>query len=263
MDLGLKGRVAIVAAASTGLGRAVAIEFAREGAEVAICARRAEELEKAASEIRKAGGREALRQVCDVTDDSAIHKFVEAVENKFGRVDICVTNAGGPPSKKFLETTNEEWRRAVEMNLMSAVSFAREVLPRMRKNHWGRLITITSMSVKQPVEGLILSNSIRAAVAGLARTLANEFGADGITVNNVCPGYTATDRLNELADKRAAVAGLSREKIFEQMALQIPLGRIGKPEEFAAMVTFLASERASYITGTTTAVDGGWVKSLL
>jgi 3-oxoacyl-[acyl-carrier protein] reductase len=263
MDLGLKGRVAIVAAASTGLGRAIAVEFAQEGAEVAICARRADELEKAAAEIKKAGGREALRQVCDVTDDLAVRKFVEAVENKFGRVDICVTNAGGPPSKKFLETSNEEWRKAVEMNLISAVSFAREVLPRMRKNHWGRLITITSMSVKQPVEGLILSNSIRAAVAGLARTLANEFGADGITVNNVCPGYTATDRLNELADKRAAVAGLSREKIFEQMAQQIPLGRIGKPEEFAAMVTFLASERASYITGTTTAVDGGWVKSLL
>jgi 3-oxoacyl-[acyl-carrier protein] reductase len=263
MDLGLKGRVAIVAAASTGLGRAVAIEFAREGAEVAICARRADELEKAAAEIKKAGGREALRQVCDVTDDSAVHKFVDAVEKQFGRVDICVTNAGGPPSKKFLETSNEEWRKAVDMNLMSAVFFAREVLPRMRKNHWGRLITITSMSVKQPVEGLILSNSIRAAVAGLARTLANEFGADGITVNNVCPGYTATDRLNELADKKAASAGLSREKVFEQMALQIPLGRIGKPEEFAAMVTFLASERASYITGTTIAVDGGWVKSLL
>jgi len=263
MDFGLKGRVAIVAAASTGLGRAVAVEFAREGAEVAICARRADELEKAAAEIKKAGGREAIRQVCDVTDDSAVQRFVETVENKFGRVDICVTNAGGPPSKKFLETTNEEWRKAVEMNLMSAVFFAREVLPRMRKNHWGRLITITSMSVKQPVEGLILSNSIRSAVAGLARTLANEFGADGITVNNVCPGYTATERLNELADKKAAATSLSREKVFEQMALQIPLGRIAKPEEFAAMVTFLASERASYITGTTVAVDGGWVKSLL
>jgi 3-oxoacyl-[acyl-carrier protein] reductase len=263
MDFGLKGRVAIVAAASTGLGRAVAIELAREGAEIAICARWADELEKAAAEIRKAGGREALRQVCDVTDYSAVEKFVAAVEKQFGRVDICVTNAGGPPSKKFLEISIEEWRRAVDVNLMSAVYFAREVLPRMRKNHWGRLITITSMSVKQPVEGLILSNSIRAAVAGLARTLANEFGADGITVNNVCPGYTATDRLNQLADKQAASAGLTREQVFERMAQQIPLGRIGKPEEFAAMVTFLASERASYITGTTVAVDGGWVKSLL
>jgi len=263
MDLGLKGRVAIVAAASSGLGRAVAVEFAREGAEVAICARRADELERAAAEIKKAGGRDALRQVCDVTDYPAVQKFVDAAEKQFGRIDICVTNAGGPPSKKFLETSNEEWRNAFNMNLMSAVFFARETLPRMRKNHWGRFITITSMSVKQPVEGLILSNSVRAAVAGLARTLANEFGADGITVNNVCPGYTSTDRLNELADKRAAGAGLSREKVFEQMALQVPLGRIGKPEEFAAMVTFLASERASYITGATVAVDGGWVKSLL
>ncbi|MGH9704327.1 MAG: SDR family oxidoreductase, partial [Candidatus Acidiferrales bacterium] len=253
----------IVAAASSGLGRAVAVEFAREGAEVAICARRAGELETAAAEIKKAGGRDALWQVCDVTDYPAVQIFVDAAEKQFGRIDICVTNAGGPPSKKFLETSNDEWRNAVNMNLMSAVFFARETLPRMRKNHWGRFITITSMSVKQPVEGLILSNSVRAAVAGLARTLANEFGADGITVNNVCPGYTATDRLNELADKRAAGAGLSREKIFEQMALQVPLGRIGQPEEFAAMVTFLASERASYITGTTVAVDGGWVKSLL
>jgi 3-oxoacyl-[acyl-carrier protein] reductase len=149
------------------------------------------------------------------------------------------------------------------MNLMSAVYFAREVLPKMRERRWGRLITITSMTVKQPVDGLILSNSVRAAVAGLARTLANEFGADGITVNNVCPGYTQTGRLEHLADKQAAETGLSREKIFERMSAQIPVGRIGRPEEFAALVAFLASERASYINGTTMAVDGGWVKSLL
>jgi 3-oxoacyl-[acyl-carrier protein] reductase len=263
MDLGLKGRVAIVVAASAGLGRAVAVELAREGAELAICARRAAELEKTATAIRQAGGREAFWQVCDVTDYPAVQKFVAAVEKKFGRVDICVTNAGGPPSKKFLEISIEDWRAAVELTLLSAVYFAREVLPLMRKNRWGRLLTITSLSVKQPIDGLLLSNSIRAAVTGLARTLANEFGPDGITVNNVCPGYTLTDRLNELADKAALSAGISREKIFERWSQQVPLGRLGRPEEFAALVAFLASERASYINGTTIAVDGGFVKSLL
>jgi 3-oxoacyl-[acyl-carrier protein] reductase len=263
VDLGLKGRVAIVAAASKGLGLAVAQEFAREGTDVAICSRNSAELEKAAATIEKASGRAPHWKALDVTRYDDVREFVAEVSKRFGRVDICVTNAGGPPSKKFLDTSNEEWRTAVDMNLMSAVYFAREVLPKMRERHWGRLITITSMTVKQPVDGLILSNSVRAAVAGLARTLANEFGGDGITVNNVCPGYTQTGRLESLADKQAAETGLSREKIFERMSAQIPVGRIGRPEEFAALVAFLASERASYINGTTMAVDGGWVKSLL
>lgn len=263
MDFGLKGRVAIVAAASKGLGRAVAEELAREGADVAICARGAAELEKTAAAIEKASGRAPLWQALDVTRYEDVRNFVAAAEKRFGAADICVTNAGGPPSKTFLEISIEEWRAAIDQNLMSAVYFAREVLPKMRARRWGRLITITSMTVKQPVDGLLLSNSIRAAVAGLARTLANEFGADGITVNNVCPGYTLTERLEQLATKRSADAGISREKVFEQMSAQVPVGRIGRPEEFAALVAFLASERASYINGTTIAVDGGWVKSLL
>jgi 3-oxoacyl-[acyl-carrier protein] reductase len=263
MDLGLKGRVAIVAAASQGLGRAVAEEFAREGCQVAICARTASELERAAAEIGKANGCEVFHQALDVTNAEAVRRFVEAVEKKFGRVDICVTNAGGPPAKKFLDITIEEWRTAVELTLMSSVYFAREVLPRMRRNHWGRLITITSVSVKQPIDGLLLSNSIRAGVAGLAKTLANEFGADGITVNNVCPGYTLTERLDELAEKQAHMAGVRREDIFKDWSSQIPIGRLARPEEFAALVAFLASERASSINGTTIAVDGGWVKGLL
>jgi len=263
MDFGLKGRVAIVAAASKGLGRAVAEELAREGADVAICARNRGELEKAAASIEKASGVAPLTQALDVTRYEDVRSFVAAVVKKFGRIDICVTNAGGPPSKKFLDISIEDWRAAVDLNLMSAVYFAKEVLPGMRERKWGRLITITSMSVKQPVDGLLLSNSIRAAVTGLARTLANEFGADGITVNNVCPGYTLTERLEQLAAKQSADTGLPREKIFERMSAQVPLGRIGRPEEFAALVAFLASERASYINGTTIAVDGGWVKSLL
>ncbi|HEV2489142.1 MAG TPA: SDR family oxidoreductase [Candidatus Acidoferrales bacterium] len=263
MDLGLKGRVAIVAAASKGLGRAVAAELAREGAEVAICARTAADLEEAASNIRKDTGRELFYQAFDVTRQSAVRDFVAAVEKKFGRVDVCVTNAGGPPSKKFLDISLEEWRTAVDLTLLSAVYFAREVLPLMQKRRWGRFLTITSVSVKQPIDGLLLSNSIRAAVTGLVRTLANEFGPDGITVNNICPGYTLTERLDELAAAQAKQSGIPREKVFERWSSQVPLGRLGKPEEFAALVTFLASERASYINGTSIAVDGGWVKSLL
>jgi 3-oxoacyl-[acyl-carrier protein] reductase len=263
MDLGLKGRVAIVAAASKGLGRAVAMELAQEGTHVAICARSAENLENTARSIRQATGRDIFWEALNVTDAARVGQFVAAVEQRFGRVDICVTNAGGPPAKSFLEISLEEWRAAVELTLFSAVYFAREALPRMRKNKWGRLVTITSMSVKQPIDGLLLSNSIRAAVTGLARTLANEFGADGITVNNVCPGYTLTERLDELAEKQAWTAGVSRESIFQKWAGQIPVGRLAKPEEFAALVTFLVSERASYINGASIAVDGGWARSLL
>ncbi|HYL10786.1 MAG TPA: SDR family oxidoreductase [Candidatus Acidoferrales bacterium] len=262
MDLGLKGRVAIVAAASKGLGRAVAEELAREGAEVAICARSAENLASAVKQIRAATGKEIFSQALDVTDAARVAEFVAAVEKRFGRVDICVTNAGGPPSKTFLDISADEWRTAVELTLMSAVWFAREVLPRMRKNKWGRLITITSVSAKQPIDGLLLSNSIRAAVAGLARTLANEFGPYGITVNNVLPGYTLTERLDELAGSIATRSGAAREKIFAEWSRQTPLGRIGRPEEFAALVAFLASERASYITGASIAVDGGLIKGL-
>jgi 3-oxoacyl-[acyl-carrier protein] reductase len=263
VDLGLKGKVAIVAAASKGLGRAVALELAREGARVAICAREAQQLERTAAEIRQATGADVLAQALDVTDFAAVQQFVAATEGRCGRVDICVTNAGGPPAKKFADISIEEWRAAVDLTLMSAVYFAREVLPRMQKNRWGRFLTITSLSVKQPVDGLLLSNSLRAAVTGMARTLANEYGAYGITVNNVCPGYTRTERLDELAAKLSAAENISAEQIFQRWSAAIPLGRVAGPEEFAAVVAFLASERASYVNGVTLAVDGGAVKSLL
>ncbi len=263
MDLGLAGRVAIVAAASKGLGRAVACELAREGAKVTVCARSEPNLAAAVEEIRQQTGRTVGSEAVDVSDAGAVERFVEGVGRRFGRVDICVINAGGPPSKPFLDTSAEEWRAAVELLLMSAVSFARAVLPRMQKNGWGRLITMTSMSVKQPIDGLMLSNSLRAGVTGMARTLANEFGPHGITVNNVCPGYTLTERLESLLEGQARREGVSREQIFSQVASRIPVGRIGRPEEFAAVVAFLASERASYINGATIPVDGGYVRSLL
>jgi 3-oxoacyl-[acyl-carrier protein] reductase len=263
MDLGLAGRVAIIAAGSKGLGRAVAEELAREGAQVAICARTAKGLEAAAAAIERQTGRKVFWQAVDVSQAPAVEQFIEDVDRRFGRIDICVTNAGGPPAKRFLETSLDEWRAAVETMLLSAVYFARGVLPHMQKQRWGRLITITSITVKQPLESLMLSNSIRAAVAGLAKTLANEFGPFGITVNNVCPGYTLTERLEEFAAMQGRAAGLPREQIIEKWAADVPLRRLGRPEEFAAVVAFLASERASYISGTSIAIDGGRVESLL
>ena len=263
MDLGLKGRVAIVAAASQGLGRAVAEEFAKEGCDVAICARTVKDLERAASEIEQRSGRAIFWRALDVTDADAVRDFVAAVDAKFGRVDICVTNAGGPPAKKFLDITLDDWHKAIDLTLMSAVYFAREALPRMQRNKSGRFLTITSVTVKQPMDGLLLSNSLRAAVTGLAKTLANEFGSDGITVNNVCPGYTLTDRLDELAGQLSERDNVTRKDIFKKWSAEIPIARLARPDEFASLVAFLASERAASINGTSIAVDGGWVKSLL
>ena len=263
MELGLTGRVAIVAAASKGLGRAVAEELAREGAHVAICARTATTLAETGAHIQKTTGREVQHQALDTTDFTAVAAFVTAVEARFGRIDICVTNAGGPPSNSFENTKPEDWRSAVDQLLMSTVFFAKETLPRMQKNKWGRLITITSSAVKQPVDGLLLSNSIRSAVTGLARTLANEYAADGITVNNVCPGYTRTARLDGLASTISASSGSKPEEVFAHWEREIPAGRLGTPREFAAVVAFLASERASYVNGASIAVDGGLVRSLL
>ena len=263
MDLGLKGKVAMIAAASKGLGRAVAEELAKEGCRVAIAARTKSDLERTAGEISKSTGAEVFWQAFDVRSEEAIRSFVAATEKRFGRIDICVTNSGGPPSKKFAETTAAEWHAAAEDMLFSAVTFARETLPIMQRNHWGRFITITSVSVKQPIDGLILSNAVRAGVTGLAKTLAGEYGASGITVNNVCPGFTLTGRLEELAEKRAKDSGTTREHVLAAMAASMPLGRVVRTDEFAAVVAFLVSERASAVNGTTIAVDGGMVKSLL
>jgi len=260
MDLGLKNRVAIVAASSQGLGKAVAMGLAREGAKLAICARTEATLHATAEEIRRATGAEVLAQPVDVTDYDQVRSFVGETVKRFSRVDICVTNAGGPPAKPFSDTTVEDWEAAVNLNLMSTLYFAREVLPLMQKQKWGRFITITSVAVKQPVEGLILSNAVRSAVSGLVKSLANEYGKDNVLVNNVCPGYTQTARLDELAAKLAAAQGLEPEQVRARWAAQVPLQRLGQPEKFANLVVFLASECASYITGQSILVDGGYAK---
>ena len=262
MDLGLKGRVAIVAAASQGLGKAVAMGLAREGARVAICARNAAVLDAAADDIRRETGAEVLAQAADVTDCAQIRRFSAATVERFGTIDICVANAGGPPSKPFSETTMEDWRAGVDLNLLSTVCFAREVLPVMQRQRWGRFLAITSMTVKQPAEGLILSNSVRSAVSGLVKSLANEYGPYNVLVNNICPGRISTARLESLAAKAAAGGGVAREQVEHAWAQEVPLRRLGLPEEFANLAVFLCSERASYINGVSIAVDGGLVKAI-
>lgn len=262
METGLKNRVAIIAASSQGIGQATADALAAEGCRIAMCARNAQTLRAAAERIQKQHHAEVFAEALDVTDPEAVHRFVEAVVSKFGGVDICVTNAGGPPAKGFLAVSLEEWRSAVDANFMSAVYFAREVIPHMQRRHWGRIITITSITTKQPVADLVLSNAVRAAVVGLVKSLANEFGKDGILVNNVGPGYTATDRLKELAKARSAALGKSETEIAEGWSADAPVKRLGEPREVADAIVWLASERASYVTGQTVLVDGGLYKGL-
>ena len=262
MDTGLKNRVAIVAASSQGIGRATAEAFAAEGCRVAMCARNRETLQAAADQIAKQHGVEVFTQPFDVTDVDAVKRFVHDVAAKFGSVDICVTNAGGPPAKGFLDASLDEWRKAVDQNFLSTVNFAREVIPHMQRKKWGRIVTITSIAVKQPVTDLVLSNSVRAGVVGLVKSLANEFGNDGILVNNVGPGLTATDRLMHLAKVRSSSVGKSEDEVIGQWAAEIPLRRVGKPNEIADAIVWLASERASFITGQTILVDGGAYKGL-
>ncbi len=262
MDLGIKGRVAVVAASSKGLGKAVALGLAREGAKLALCARTDSTLQDTVDEIRRDAGADVFAAPIDVTDQQQVRHFVAAAAKHYGKIDICVTNAGGPPAKPFSETSVEDWQAAVNLNLMSTLYFAREVLPLMQKQKWGRLITITSASVKQPIDNLILSNSVRSAVSGLAKSLSNEYGKDNVLVNNVCPGYTLTSRLEELSARLSKAENVDPQKIQERWASQIPMGRLGRPEEFANLVVFLASERASYITGVSIAVDGGFIKGI-
>jgi 3-oxoacyl-[acyl-carrier protein] reductase len=262
MNLGLKDRVALVAASSQGIGRATAEAFAAEGCRVAMCARNQQTLQAAAENIRKRYNAEVLAEAFDVTDATTVQRFVADVAKKFGSVDICVTNAGGPPAKGFLAATLDEWERAIELNFLSTVYFAREVIPHMQRKHWGRIITLTSITTKQPVADLVLSNAVRAAVVGLVKSLANEFGKDGILVNNVGPGFTATDRLKELAAARSSASGKSEQELFDAWAADAPLKRLGEPREVAETIVWLASDAASYITGQTILVDGGMYKGL-
>jgi 3-oxoacyl-[acyl-carrier protein] reductase len=262
METGLRNKVAIIAGASQGMGRATAEAFAAEGARIAICARNQAPLKEVAQGLEKKHGVEVLAEALDVTDAGRVRGFVAAVAGRFGRVDVTVANAGGPPARNFAGSSIEDWRKAFELNFLSVVYLAKEVLPHMQRQKWGRFITITSTSVRQPIPDLILSSAIRPAVVGLVKSLALEVGRDNITVNNVAPGYTTTERLNELAGSRAKAAGISEQQIFDKWAAEVPLQRLGRPEEIADAIVWLASERASYVTGQTVLVDGGIYKGL-
>ncbi|HEY8850575.1 MAG TPA: SDR family oxidoreductase [Gemmatimonadaceae bacterium] len=262
MDLGIRGKVALVSASSKGLGRAVAEELAAEGAHLVLCARGKETLDRTAESIRQTTGVKVVAVATDVSNPADAARVAEAALNEFGRVDILVTNSGGPPSGPFENLTAEMWDAATSLLLRSAVELTRAVLPGMKERRWGRILNVTSIAAKQPIDGLMLSNSLRAAVIGFARTLASEVAPFNVTVNNLLPGYTRTDRVQELA-RAAGGKGGSGTDIVSRWEKEIPMGRLGEPREFAALAAFLASERASYITGSSIAVDGGWIRSLL
>lgn len=263
MDLGIKGKVALVAAASRGLGRAVAEELAAEGASLILCARNQQTISEAGEAISRATGVPILAVQADVSVRHDITNLIGSGLQRFGRIDILVTNGGGPPAGRFEQLTPEQWETSTRLTLFSAIELARQVLPGMKERRWGRILNITSIAVKQPVENLILSNSLRAGVTGFARTLANEVAADGITVNNILPGYTRTERVEELAQMMAEEQGITPAQFKAKWEQEIPMRRLGEPREFAALAAFLVSERAAYITGTSIQVDGGWVRSLL
>ncbi len=263
MDLGLKGRVALVAAASKGLGRAIAEALAAEGASLTICARGETALAATRDAIARSAGTPVNAVAADVSRAEDIHKVVRSTIERFGRVDVLVTNAGGPPVGTFETLGWDAWQRAVELTLRSAVELTRAVMPGMRERRWGRVIHVTSIAVKQPIDGLMLSTSIRAAVTGFSRTLANEVAADGVTVNTILPGFMNTERVKELNEVTAAREGIAVGEIERRTIAQIPTRRIGEPAELAALAVFLASERAAYVTGQSIAVDGGWIRSLM
>jgi 3-oxoacyl-[acyl-carrier protein] reductase len=258
MDLGLKGKSAIVTAASKGMGKACALGLAAEGVRVLMCARTARDLEAAADEVRTRTGAEVLALPADVTRAADVKALVARATEAFNGVDILIANAGGPPRGNLDEMSDEQWYGAFEVSLLSVVRLIREVLPSMRARRWGRIITIQSVSVKQPVEGLLLSNAVRPGVAGLVKTLSAELGKDNILINTLCPGKIMTDRFLGGAKQ----AGLPPEEYVVRAADDVPLGRIGTPEEFASVAVFLASEKASYVTGVSLQVDGGLVRGL-
>lgn len=263
MELGLDGKVALVTAASKGLGKAVALRLAQEGARVAICARNEGPLAAASAEIEARTGQNALTIVADVADPQAAEKLVSATVEQCGRLDILVINAGGPPPGKFLELSPAAWESAVQLTLMSAVRLCYAAVPVMREQRGGAILAMTSVSVKQPLPDLILSNSLRLGVIGLVKTLADELGPFGIRVNAICPGWTRTERVEQLLRDRALRNGTTPQEEAEKIAAAIPLRRMGTPDEFANAAAFLVSPAASYITGVSLLVDGGMYRGTL
>ena len=261
MDLGIKGRVAMVAAASKGLGKACALALAQEGCKISICSRDSEALMKTAEEINAYS--ETMCLVGDVTSAQSLEQWHQATTENFGHVDILVTNTGGPPVSRFMQLSDEQWKAGVESTLMNVVRLSRMVIPGMQRRRWGRIIHLTSLVAKQPLDDLTISSTLRAGLSGLTKTMANQFGPDGITVNAILMGQILTDRQNAIADVRVKEQGISYEEHFRRLAAEIPLRRLGEAREVGEVVAFLASERASYLTGVSLQVDGGLIRGTL
>ena len=262
MNLGIKGKVALVTASSKGIGKAVAEMLAEEGCSIAICSRNKEELITTSTEIRNKYYVDPIWCVCDLNEPKDIETTVETVTKQFGQIDILVNNCGGPEPGNFQQLNDKDWYAAFEQVLLSAVRFCNIVIPDMILREWGRIINITSVAVKQPMDNLMLSNSLRNGLIGFAKSLSNEVAKYNITVNNIAPGYTLTNRIYDLAVNKAKKEDKSHEDIFIEMAKEIPMNRLASPEEIAAAAVFLASKQASYITGNTIQVDGGLVKGI-
>jgi 3-oxoacyl-[acyl-carrier protein] reductase len=262
MDLGIKNQVALITAASQGLGKAVALRLSLEGARVIICSRSLDNLTKAADEIAADTGGKVRTIACDVTDENQVKRMVQDIVGEFGRLDILVCNAGGPPAGTAEDFELDDYRKALELNLLSTIHLCNLTVPHMKKHKWGRIIGMTSVSVKQPIDNLILSNTARTGVTGYLKTLSNQVAPFGITVNSVCPGYTKTQRVENLAKSFAESGKGTLEDFYDKLEKDIPMKRIGTPEEFAQVVAFLASQGAGYITGVSLQVDGGYIKGL-
>ena len=263
MDLGIRGRVAVVAGSSQGLGRAIADALAAEGADLVINSRSREKLMTVKSEIVEETGARVEVAACDLTPADGAAELIAAAESAFGKVDILVTNTGGPPAGMFEDHSVEVWDEAIQQNFNSVVNLVRAALPGMKTRRWGRIVNVTSVSVKQPVKGLILSNAIRAGVTGFAKTISNEVAEFNVTVNNVLPGFTRTERLIHLAEAVAERDGITVDDAYAGWTEEIPMARLGEPCELASVAAFLCSEHASYVTGQSIAVDGGWIKGLI
>jgi len=262
MDLNIENKVALVAASSRGLGKAIALQLSKEGAKVAICARNGERLFQAREDIARELGGTVKAYVTDVTNEDQVKNMVESVASDLGPVDILVNNAGGPPPGFVDDFTPENYREALELNLLSTIRMCYEVIPSMKKREWGRIVNVTSVSAKQPIPNLILSNTARAGILGFAKSLSEQLAPFGITVNSVCPGFTRTERMEELALAFAEKGTGTAKDFYATIEQNVPMGRMGIPKELAYTVAFLASEGAAYITGTAVQVDGGFIKGL-
>ena len=262
MDLGLKGKTALVAASTKGLGKATALALALEGAEVIINGRHKQNIHDAVAEIESRTGRTPLAVQADVTKAEDIERMFSEIEKQFGALHILVTNAGGPPAGGFDDFNDEQWMSAVELNLMSTIRLIRKAVPMMKKRKWGRVVNIVSLTVKQPADNLLLSNSVRTSIVGLAKSISKDLAHDNVLINNIAPYYVYTKRIDYLMEQTAARLGITKEAALQDIVKEIPLGRLGTPEEFGNTVAFLCSEKNSYITGSTIQFDGGAYKGI-